>query len=124
MKLKKAMQLYPIVKTPAGQRSPVGRRVCYEQYDLGEKVIWKGAFGWRSQNRINPMSKACQSESAAVAWLIEGATPKPKEPVTVAVEREFGVMTLHTIILLPDEAQAICDQLYRAGYRPNKGGKE
>jgi hypothetical protein len=66
------------------------------------------------------------TEQEAVDWLLKDVTSKAKEPVIINFNVPWGKCMVtpkqreFELTIQPDEAQAICDQLYRAGYRPNK----
>jgi hypothetical protein len=66
MKLKKAMKKFDITVVPE-------TRCEYRHYKLGNRLIVNRHGKWESDY------KYFESESEAVAWLIEGAEPKPKK---------------------------------------------
>jgi hypothetical protein len=125
MKLKKACKLYPIVKTTG---------VLSDNYEIGDKRIYCGSDGWTVLGQFIWF----KTESEAVAWLIEGTTPKAqepkprleivyKQPVNFTFCRHMGskfrgepIQTEITIELTPEECQELCDEIRAAGYRPNK----
>jgi hypothetical protein len=107
MELKKAMRLYDIKIIEA-------TRYLSPRFELGKRIIYRTS----PESNLwfnNDADYEKYTESQAVAWMIEGATPKAKEPPYFDfpnIEVDLHVSST--------EAQKLIDALYRAGYRPNK----